>query len=174
MHNEIFAWVRLTLFIILILVFALWCVINEPVTPLEQPEPREAYEKEPIYVAQAATYTIIPTEYWKSLGVFELTAYCSCEKCCGQWAKNRPTDQYGNPIVYTATGAIAEAGTTIAVDPNVIPYGSEIQIDGHTYIAQDTGGAIKGNHIDIYFNDHQEALEFGRQQSEIFIKTTGA
>lgn len=115
-----------------------------------------------------------PAETWESLGTYELTAYCSCEICCGEFARNRPTDEHGNPIVYTSIGAVAKAGTTIAVDPRVIPYGSEIQIDGHTYIAQDTGGAIKGNRIDVYFDDHQEALVFGRQKAEIFIKTTHA
>lgn len=113
-----------------------------------------------------------PQVTWLSLGTYELTAYCPCQKCCGQWAVNRPVDKNGNTIVYTASGAVAKAGTTIAVDPSIIPYGSEIQINGHTYIAQDCGGAIKGNRIDVYFNTHQEALEFGRQRAEVFIKTT--
>lgn len=106
---------------------------------------------------------------WKSLGTYELTAYCSCAKCCGKWGQNRPTDEAGNPIVYTATGAVAEAGTTIAVDPRVIPYGSSVKINDHIYIAQDTGGGIKGARIDIYFDDHQDALIFGRQKAEVFI-----
>ena len=206
MHHDFFAWVRLLLFFVLILAFVLWGTYAESRFQMEQPEPKEAEQKEPIHIAQAASYEIIPTEAemateptssnpakeitpateptqnateppveaWKSLGVYELTAYCSCEICCGKYALNRPTDENGNPIVYTSIGAIAKAGTTIAVDPRVIPYGSEIQIDGHTYIAQDTGGAIKGNRIDVYFDDHQDALVFGRQKAEIFIKTTGA
>lgn len=211
MHNDFFAWVRLALFIILILAFTFWATLTDAQYQMEPPEPKEAEGEQPLYIAPASFYTIIPTEaeeapeltltepleeitpptevatiatepptepiptkVWKSLGTYELTAYCSCEKCCGQWAKNRPTDQNGKPIVYTSTGAIAKAGTTIAVDPRVIPYGSEIQIDGHTYIAQDCGGAIKGNRIDVYFDNHQDALVFGRQKSEIFIKTTVA
>ena len=106
---------------------------------------------------------------WTSLGTFKLTAYCSCSKCCGQYAYNRPKDENGNPIVYTASGARAEAGVTIAVDPRVIPYGTKVQITGHTYIAQDTGGAIKGNRIDVYFDDHQEAWNFGTQNAEVFV-----
>ena len=39
-----------------------------------------------------------------SLGTFKLTAYCACEKCCGKYAKNRPVDEYGNPIVYGSSG----------------------------------------------------------------------
>lgn len=110
-----------------------------------------------------------PVEEWRSLGTYTLTAYCSCQTCCGQFALNRPLDKNGNPIVYTSIGAIAKAGVTIAVDPRVIPYGSEIKINDHVYIAQDTGGAITGARIDIYFDDHQEALEFGLQTAEIYI-----
>ena len=114
------------------------------------------------------------TVSWQSLGTYKLTAYCSCKKCCGKWAENRPLDENGNPIVYTSIGAIAKAGTTIAVDPSVIPYGSKVKINGHTYIAQDCGGAIKGNRIDIYFDDHQEALQFGVQTAEVFLQIESA
>lgn len=204
MHHDFFAWVRLLLFFILILAFVLWGTYAESRFQMEQPEPKEPDQKEPIYIAQATPHTITlteaetapvptlrhpleeitpatepahsptepPAEVWKSLGTYELTAYCSCEICCGEFARNRPLDERGNPIVYTSIGAVAKAGTTIAVDPRVIPYGSEIQIGGHTYIAEDTGGAIKGNRIDVYFDSHQEALVFGRQQAEIFIKST--
>lgn len=102
---------------------------------------------------------------WTSLGEFKLTAYCPCSTCCGVWAENRP-----NGIVYTASGAVAEAGKTIAVDPDVIPYGTEVKIDGHTYIAEDTGGAIKGNKIDVYFDKHEEALKHGVKYAEVFVK----
>ena len=111
-----------------------------------------------------------PTEEWRSLGTYTLTAYCSCQKCCGQYALNRPIDENGNPIVYTSIGAIAKAGVTIAVDPSVIPYGTEVKINDRIYIAQDTGGNIKGARIDVYFDDHQEALHFGSQTAEVFIR----
>ena len=101
-----------------------------------------------------------------SLGEFKLTAYCSCAKCCGKWAYNRP-----NGIVYGAIGEELKEGYSIAVDPSVIPYRTEVIIDGHTYKAQDCGGAIKGNRIDVYFNNHQEALNFGVQYKEVFVKS---
>ena len=85
-------------------------------------------------------------------GDFLLTAYCPCEKCCGQWSDG-----------ITCTGTYAQAGRTIAVDPNVIALGSSVIINGNTYIAEDCGGAIKGNKIDVYFNSHQDALNFGMQ-----------
>lgn len=104
-----------------------------------------------------------------NLGRFTLTAYCSCVKCCGEYALNRPMDENGNEIVYGSIGTRLIAGLSIAVDPNVIPYGSEVIINGHTYIAHDTGGAIKGNRIDVYFDDHQEAWNFGTQYAEVYL-----
>ena len=104
-----------------------------------------------------------------SLGEFVITAYCPCEKCCGVWGKNRPTDGEGKPIIYTASGEIAKQGVTIAVDPDVIPYGTQVIINGHEYIAQDCGGSIQNNKIDIYFSNHEEANKYGEQTFEVFI-----
>ena len=112
---------------------------------------------------------IAPLPKLKSIGIFTLTAYCPCEKCCGKWGENRPKDEDGIPIVYGSTGIELKEGVSVAVDPNVIPYGSEIVIYGHTYTAQDCGGAIKDNRIDVYFSDHNRALEFAVQEAEVFV-----
>lgn len=104
----------------------------------------------------------------KYLGLFKCTAYCSCSKCCG--VTNRPKDKNGNKIVIGASGQKLTPGYSIATDPKVIPYGTVVIIDGKEYIAQDTGGAIKGHCIDFYFASHQEALKFGRQQKEVYLK----
>lgn len=85
------------------------------------------------------------------------TAYCPCLHCCGK------TDGI------TATGTIATQGRTIAADPAVIPYGTAVIINGNTYIVEDCGGAIKGNRIDIFFDSHAEALEFGVQELALKI-----
>lgn len=82
--------------------------------------------------------------------VVTVTAYCPCEKCCGAYANG-----------YTATGAIATQGVTIAADPDVFPMGTEIELDGHTYTVQDTGGAIAGYRLDLYFDSHEDALRWG-------------
>lgn len=74
-----------------------------------------------------------------SLGEYRLTAYCGCSKCCGKWGENRPLDENGKPIVYTANMSIAKEGVTIAADINVLPYGTKVIIDGHEYIVQDRG-----------------------------------
>ena len=95
-------------------------------------------EKEEVEVVEKPTLT-----------TFKVTAYCPCMKCCGK------TDGI------TATGTVATAGRTIAVDPTVIPYGSQVILNGIAYTAEDCGGAIKGNKIDMFFDSHQEALEWG-------------
>ena len=60
----------------------------------------------------------------------------------------------------TATGVVAQPNHTIAVDPTVIPYGTQVEINGIIYTAEDCGGAIKGNKIDIYFEEHWQAEQF--------------
>lgn len=92
------------------------------------------------------------------------TAYCPCEKCCGKWAKDRSDG------IKTASGAYARSNHTIAVDPSVIPFGTTIIINGIEYIAEDTGGAVKGKMIDIYFDSHEEAQAFGRQTLTVYLK----
>lgn len=98
------------------------------------------------------------------LGEFRLTAYCPCAKCCGKWANG-----------ITATGTTATEGRTIAVDPALIPYGATVTVyfaDGtsHTYTAEDCGGAIKENRIDVFFDDHQAAREFGVQTAYVYME----
>ena len=112
---------------------------------------------------------IIPAPELESIGVFTLTAYCPCAKCCGIWGESRPEDESGNPIAYGSAGVELQEGVSVAVDPAVIPYGSEIVIDGHTYTAHDCGGAIKNNRIDIYFADHERALAFAVRSEEVFV-----
>ena len=104
-----------------------------------------------------------------SMGTFTITAYCSCEICCSsEWANNRPLDEYGNPIVYGASGEVLVPDYSIATDVGLIPYGETILINDQEYVAHDCGGAIKGNRIDIYMSSHEKALEWGVQNIEIF------
>lgn len=98
---------------------------------------------------------------YEYLGEFTITAYCPCEKCCGPWTDG-----------ITAMGTTAEPGV-IAVDPQIIPLGSVVLIDGQEYRAEDTGGAIKGNRIDRYMNSHDEALDYGIHVSEVYIRLEG-
>lgn len=91
------------------------------------------------------------------LGEFTITHYCDCYKCC--------LKEDG----ITFTGTQATEGRTIAVDPNVIPLGSRVIIGNKEYIAEDIGGAIKQNRIDIFKNTHTEALRAGIVQADVWI-----
>ncbi len=93
----------------------------------------------------------------KHIERYTVTAYCPCVKCCGK----------SNGI--TASGIKAVEGVTVAADTNILPFGTQLQIDGNIYTVQDRGGAIKGNRIDIYFDTHEKALQFGRQTKDIII-----
>ena len=104
------------------------------------------------------------------LGTFKTTAYCTCVKCCGIWSQEHPSRIGTDYVQKTASGTIPTAGRTVAVDTNLISYGTVLIIDGHEYIAEDTGSAVKGNVIDIYFDSHEDAIEYGVQYKKIYIK----
>lgn len=74
----------------------------------------------------------------------------------------------------TATGRMPVRNkgglSTIAVDPSVIPLGSKVYVDGYGYaIAADTGGAIKGNRIDIYLNSSSECNAWGVRSADLLV-----
>lgn len=98
------------------------------------------------------------------LGEFTLTAYCPGRCCCGKWASG-----------YTATGTLATEGRTIAVDPKVIPYGTHVLLiwpngTQRSYIVEDCGSGVNGNHIDVFFDDHQAARRFGVQSAMVYLE----
>ena len=78
-------------------------------------------------------------------------------------------DENGSEIVYTASMKIAEQGLTVAADTSVLPFGSRVIINDTEYEVQDRGGAIKGNRIDVYMDDHEEALQRGVHEANIYI-----
>ncbi|MDR4506396.1 MAG: 3D domain-containing protein [Candidatus Scalindua sp.] len=94
---------------------------------------------------------------------FTVTAYCSCQKCCDK----DPSDEwYG----ITAIGVKARWGT-VAVDREVIKLGSVLVVQGFPstiFRAEDVGGAIEGKHIDIWFSNHNDALDFGVQKRDVY------
>ena len=96
---------------------------------------------------------------WHKLNVLA-TAYCPCAKCCGKWADGM-----------TAIGRDASL-KGVAVDKRIIPLRSTVRIPGYgTVIADDVGGAIKRERIDVRFTSHQEALNWGRKNITIYYKT---
>ena len=88
--------------------------------------------------------------------VFEVTAYCPCELCCGEYSDG-----------VTASGHIIEEGDTFIAAPVEIPFYTRLAIDGYaggSYVeVKDRGGSIVGNKLDVFFSTHQEAINFGRQ-----------
>lgn len=94
----------------------------------------------------------------KPMGVFKITHYCPCSLCCGPWSDG-----------ITSTGVTAVTNRTIAVDPKQIPYGTKVVINGQVYVAEDCGGAIKENCIDIYVASHEEGNAKGVYYTDVFI-----
>ena len=94
------------------------------------------------------------------IGNFKLTGYCPCYKCSEGYGSN------------TATGVRAQEGVTIAVDPRIIPYGTKVYIENVGYrIAQDCGGAIKKQKIDIYVSNHKSCYknEYNQKSAKVYI-----
>lgn len=120
---------------------------------------------EKVYTSSVNTGGVVNTGYntsgkWKSLGVFKVTHYC-CEKyphICNAGAPYK-----------TATGTTPHVGGC-AVDSKKIPLGSYVKINDVVYHAEDTGGAIKGNRIDLVVETHKEALAKGTYYAEVFLK----
>ncbi len=106
-----------------------------------------------------------------------VTGYCKCGTCCG-WERTwygRPVYAYGPQkgqrkiVGMTASGTMARKGT-IAADPKRYPFGTIMYVDGYGYgRVEDVGGAIKGEHIDLYFYTHDEARRWGRQAKTVKV-----
>ena len=91
------------------------------------------------------------TIYFKRAYVMKASAYCS-------------------PGGTTATGAAVSSGI-VAVDPRVIPLGQKVYVEGYgSAHALDTGGAIRGNRIDLYMNSDQEALSWGVRNVLVYVQ----
>lgn len=111
-----------------------------------------SWDTEPLPCADHRTGRIFqPSNPPDAPPLVRVTAYCHCPVCCGQWADG-----------FTASGARAIEGTTIAADPEYWPMGTCLSLPGiGERIVQDTGSAIVGPRLDVYFDSHLDALEFG-------------
>jgi 3D (Asp-Asp-Asp) domain-containing protein len=91
----------------------------------------------------------------------EATAYCGCEVCCGDWADG-----------VTASGHVIQEGDKFIACDKSIPFGTMFIIpgynDGKPTPNLDRGGAITKGHIDLYFDTHQDALDWGRKTITIW------
>ena len=123
-------------------------LVTSGLQPVEAPEPIEPAEA--IMTYRIMEERTMPKEEPQEPMIFEATAYC--------YTGNR-----------TATGTWPSRGT-IAVDPTIIPLGTRLFVEGYGEgIAEDVGGAIQGEIIDLYMLDRNEALSWGRRQVEVRI-----
>lgn len=103
-------------------------------------------------------------EAYEAIGAYEYIGECTVTHyCCELYAH-----VCGDGDGLTATGLPVTPGV-VAVDPEVIPLGSTVIIDGQAYLAADTGEAVRGNHVDIAVDTHQEALELGTRTAEVWV-----
>ena len=80
---------------------------------------------------------------------------------------------YPKKVGVTASGAKAKPGT-IAADTSRYPFGTLMYVPGYGYgTVEDRGGAIQGDHIDVFFKSHREALQWGRVQREVYVWLPG-
>lgn len=95
------------------------------------------------------------------------TAYTADYKSTGK----RPGDKgFGITATGTVARRVPNGYSTVAVDKRVIPFGTKLYIEGYGYaIAEDTGGAIKGDKIDVFFNTNAECMQWGRRYVNIYI-----
>ena len=99
---------------------------------------------------------------WKTVRM-RVTAYCPCEKCCGDWADG-----------VTANGHRINQGDRFVAADRRYTFGTTLLIPGYNNSQPvkvlDRGGAIKGNKLDVFFNTHQEALIWGVQYLDVKVK----
>ncbi len=109
----------------------------------------------------------------------EVTGYCECGKCCNwkrSWLRlgkpviaSGPSKGKAKDVGITASGTRAKRGT-IAADTTLFPMGTVLYVPGYGYgRVEDRGGAIKGNKLDLFFDSHQQALDWGRQQVNVRV-----
>ena len=133
---------KLLLLILLLITAGIFILVHSPAPEQDKPK----------IEATAPLREIEPSRH-KEVLALEATAYCQGE--------------------VTATGTKPQEGRTVAVDPKAIPYGTELIINGKSgYVAEDCGEDIRGNRIDIFMEDYNRCIEFGRQTVRVEIGGT--
>lgn len=124
----------------------------------------EIIEPTPELTPEPEIEVVEPVVELTTTETYRVTAYCACYACCGQWALNRPVDEFGNEIVKGAAGVKLVDGYTCA---SPLPFGTKVELEGYGVVeVQDrTAKWIVEEHgenvIDIYIADHDKAWDFG-------------
>ncbi len=95
-------------------------------------------------------------EKGQSLGLFITSGYCTCELCSS-----------GENITFG--GTVPQANHTVSADLDLLPLNTKIIINDIVYTVEDKGSSVAGNHIDIYYASHEEAVAHGVQEAEVFL-----
>ena len=166
------------------------CILCAGCSAIRAGESEIPVEPTTAIVVEDVETEIIEDEVWQELPVveesseigiveeepateFRVTAYCACEICCGQWALNRPVDEYGNPIVIGAANKPLTSGVSCA---SPLPFGTEIDLGelGTVVVEDRTANWVVEKHgeniIDIYFDNHETARQFGLKYVEGVIR----
>jgi len=100
----------------------------------------------------------------ESIGNYYITAYCNCPKCCGVYANGHTAS--GTECHYSSR----YEGTTCAIDRSLHRFGELLYLpsEDRVYITEDTGSAVIGRHIDIYFPDHSYVERYGSHTEEVY------
>jgi len=109
-----------------------------------------------------------------------VTAYCSCQRCCA-WKRSiwscwlipvyssGPFEGKRKKVGITADGTKAKKGV-IAADISRYPYGTRMYVPGYGWgVVHDRGREIKGNRLDVFFDSHEDALKWGRQELTVTV-----
>lgn len=172
-NREVVKWLRISgimliVLCVLLIVFGVVLITSSRTTAADFAEENTAS-------ITLSTYTLNPseiasqslTEAYDDVVVepewitYWATAYCPNECCCGAWSR----------IAFkaTASGVGAVEGRTIAMDPSY-PFGTRIYIEGlGERVCEDRGGAIVGDRIDLYFETHEAACEWGMRQVRAYV-----
>lgn len=90
-----------------------------------------------------------------SLGIFTTTGYCP-DECCGGTSG------------LTYSGTVPQANHTLSADLTRFPIGTKLMIHDVIYTVEDMGSSVKGDWLDIFYDTHEEAMEHGLKQEEVF------
>jgi len=113
----------------------------------------------------------------KTIVTLKATGYCACGECCNWkrkwfiWPVIKSGFHKGQPkkVGYCADGTKAKYGT-IAADISRYPFGTIMYVPGYGWgEVHDVGSSIKGNHIDVFFYSHEEALEWGVKKLKVTV-----
>jgi len=125
--------------------------IIEPIVEEEPVKTEEEIKNEAIL----AKWKVKQVAKWDNLSKEKFTINAS--------AYTAAADECDNDLGITSSGIKVQAKRTIACPPE-FPFGAKLNIEGYgTFVCEDRGGAIKGNHIDIYVETKSEAFAFGRR-----------